>query len=281
MYFQAEAELYFSKKLWFLFACRKEALESALPKFHSIKRTDGFPNIWQFSQELYNKLWRALHVFSKPSVPLTLHSRSFQQAPNPLLHVWILSFPFCHFLWYFYKNLHRQQQLCEISVLCNFSAFFPQWSSLFFSVLYNIPAQGIWVVPSLEWTVNFKKGKFICWKLFFSQLWKESDHACAYCILEFILRLHGRLRLAWRVSSCESTWTEKFKVNQKYKLAQNQKRNNWVSSLRPSVHLHLHLLINARSYKKHWAFVICERLPFKFLYANISILTLPGFLFSS
>lgn len=172
MYFQAEAELYFSKKLWFLFACRKEALESALPKFHSIKRTDGFPNIWQFSQELYNKLWRALHVFSKPSVPLTLHSRSFQQAPNPLLHVWILSFPFCHFLWYFYKNLHRQQQLCEISVLCNFSAFFPQWSSLFFSVLYNIPAQGIWVVPSLEWTVNFKKGKFICWKLFFSQLWK-------------------------------------------------------------------------------------------------------------
>lgn len=29
---------------------------SALPKFHSIKRTDRFPNAWQFSQELCNTI---------------------------------------------------------------------------------------------------------------------------------------------------------------------------------------------------------------------------------
>lgn len=124
----------FQQKLWLLFAFWKEALESALPKFYSLKRTDGLPNIWQFFSGAFNTLWRALHVFSKPSVPL-MDSCTFQQAPNPLPHVWIFPFPFCSFLWYFYKNFHRPQHLCEGSFLCNFSTIFPLWNFLFFSIL--------------------------------------------------------------------------------------------------------------------------------------------------
>lgn len=157
----------FQQRLWLLFAFRKEALECALPKFHSIKRTDGLPNARQFSQELCNTFWRSLHVFSKPSVPLSPHLSTFQQALNSLPYVWVLPFPFCNFWWYFYKHPNRPPTALWSSVSCAISQHVS--SSVELPVFKNIIKHhssehltpgvwGVWFLP-LEWTACFGKWK--------------------------------------------------------------------------------------------------------------------------
>lgn len=167
-------------KLWLFFAILKKALESALPKLHSIKRTHGFPDIWQFSQELYNTLRSTLHIFSKPSLPLSPHSCTFQQAPNPIPHVWLLPFQFCDFLQYF-TEIPTDHSTFVKSVSCAISQHFFHCGTSCFSVYYKTSqlrasdTRHLKVFDFCVWNElhTLKRGKFICWKLFFSQLWKS------------------------------------------------------------------------------------------------------------
>lgn len=173
------------QRLWLLFAFRKEALECALPNFHSIRRTDGFPNAWQFSQELCNTFWRSLHVFSKPSIPLSPHLATFQQALNPLPYVWVLPFPFCSFLRYFYKHPNRPLTLLWSSASCAISQHVSSSVELpAFSEYYKISQLRASDTRHLRCFISvfgmncilWKRESWVCWKLFFSWLWKSNSY---------------------------------------------------------------------------------------------------------
>lgn len=124
--------------------------------------------------------------FSKPSVPLSPHLSTSQQALNPFPYVWVVPFPFCSFLWSFYKHPNRPQTPLWSSVSCAI----PQHVSSFmklpaFSEYYKttqLRASDTRHLKSLisvfEINCVLWKGKsWVCWKVIFQLVMKVSYHS--------------------------------------------------------------------------------------------------------
>lgn len=256
MCFQAEAELYFSKNSDCYLHFGRRLLKVHYPSSIPWRGLMGFLIYGNFSQEL-SIHFGELYMFSvSPQFHSCTHALSsklqipFLTCEYSLFH----SVVFCDI----FTKISTDHNTFVKAVSCAISQQFFHCGTSCFSVYYKTPqltasdTRHLKVFDFCHWNElhTLKRGKFICWKLFFSQLWKsccylstfQGNFLSCHMLYVGILGVHRRLRLAWRVSSYEFTWTEKFKVNQTYKLAQNRRRDHRVSTISCSLHLLLSYL---------------------------------------